>query len=805
MVLAVPSLADAPHTIKAVAGKYGSIEPSGNVVVQDGSSQSFTITPDPGSAIIDLTVDGRSVGPVPSYTFYSVNSDHTIRANFDEPAGSVMVRSDPRGAEIILDGTTTGERTDSIIEASPGHHQVTLVLDGFLDETFSITAIAGKTTLEQSRRLTPGQMTTVPTTITTTVPTTVVTTVPTTIKTTVPTTLVTPVPTTITTTVPTTLVTTVPTTIKTTVPTTLVTTVLTTSATELPTLTTTTLSPIYFEPTTGSFTGTTAPTQSGTQTNLTTLESTTSVTSIAPTLEEVVQTPIMPATTNEYRIVESTTPEPPIFILGPFSLPVVQPAPGNTTGIPFPRDVGGIPVALLLLIIAAIPLTLLAVHDIPPLLGGIGRMSAAFRVLGAAFYIAGALAFLYALLGLWENGGAIRSPLIPAVAILIPVISFLALSSLTLGITTAMGVTPGLMIRVHTGISLLIFLTGAGVLFSSQSTGQAPLLVLMGGSALTSALALFQSRRYATKDSRLVDIFPFFRGSPDLSLSTGSPQNAQETFLYSDEAALPEQIRDRYCEVELLGLGGISRVFRARRLSDGALVAVKIPISADEATGRCFMKEIMAWEGLRHPNIVEIAEVNILPVPFVEMEYARSTLADLKFPIMTGRAVVLIAGIAGGLAYAHDRGIIHRDIKPHNVLLTAGDIPKITDWGMSQVKGSCIVSTVTGFSLAYAAPEQVNPGLYGETDERTDIYQLGVLFYEIITGKIPFIGDDLVNVSTAIVQEPPVPPSHHNPRAKVVEEIILKCLAKDPAARYQSVHDLLDDLERVIGHELGPP
>ena len=164
------------------------------------------------------------------------------------------------------------------------------------------------------------------------------------------------------------------------------------------------------------------------------------------------------------------------------------------------------------------------------------------------------------------------------------------------------------------------------------------------------------------------------------------------------------------------------------RLKDGKTVAVKIPIRFDETTGKCFMKEIVAWEGLRHPNIVEITEVNILPLPYVEMEYVRSGLADLKTPLRPRKAAEIIMGVAKGLAYAHEQGIIHRDIKPHNILITREGIPKITDWGMSRLLGSSAVPTVTGFSLAYAAPEQVSPGRFGETDERTDIYQLGLCF-----------------------------------------------------------------------------
>jgi serine/threonine protein kinase len=217
------------------------------------------------------------------------------------------------------------------------------------------------------------------------------------------------------------------------------------------------------------------------------------------------------------------------------------------------------------------------------------------------------------------------------------------------------------------------------------------------------------------------------------------------------------------------------------------------------------MKEILAWEGLRHPNIAEITEVNILPIPYVEMEFCKSVLSDLKTPLPVNDAVEIVNGVASGLAYAHEQGIIHRDIKPQNILIDSNGVPKISDWGMSRLIGSSAIPTIAGFSLAYAAPEQISPGRFGETDERTDIYQLGVVFYELVTGKLLFPGDDLADVSNAIISRMPVPPSDINPIARPLDPIILKCLQKDPGARYQSVRTLLEDLKRFLDsqHDTG--
>ncbi|MGB8219662.1 MAG: NosD domain-containing protein [Methanoregula sp.] len=264
----------------------------------------------------------------------------------------------------------------------------------------------------------------------------------------------------------------------------------------------------------------------------------------------------------------------------------------------------------------------------------------------------------------------------------------------------------------------------------------------------------------------------------------------------------PPELESRYMDIRHIGRGGVAHVFAAHRKSDNRLVAVKIPISFDEVTGKCFLNEIAAWQTLRHKNIVEVLEVNILPVPYVEMEYVPGSLEVVKKPLPVWKAVHLVHGITDGLAYAHAHGIIHRDIKPHNILVTGEFVPKITDWGMSKVIATTMEkSSVAGFSLSYAAPEQVSPAEFGRTDVRTDIYQLGALFYELVTGSIPFGGESIVEVGNAIVREDPTPPTEYNPEAEAVEKIILKCLAKNPADRYQSADELLDALSRYLDED----
>ena len=276
-----------------------------------------------------------------------------------------------------------------------------------------------------------------------------------------------------------------------------------------------------------------------------------------------------------------------------------------------------------------------------------------------------------------------------------------------------------------------------------------------------------------------------------------TPQPEQKNYF-------PRELESKYTEITYVGRGGIAWVFSARRKSDGVKVAVKIPISFDETTGKCFLNEIAAWETLRHENIVEVTAVNILPVPYVEMEFVPGSLEALEKPLPVWKAVHIVNGITAGLQYAHEHGFIHRDIKPHNILLTDAVVPKITDWGMSKVLAADIKkSSIAGFSLSYAAPEQVSPSEFGRTGERTDLYQLGVVFYELVTGSIPFGGESIVEVGNAILREDPIPPSEYNPDAEAVQKIILRCLEKDPARRYQSAAELLDALAGYLDEDDG--
>lgn len=261
-------------------------------------------------------------------------------------------------------------------------------------------------------------------------------------------------------------------------------------------------------------------------------------------------------------------------------------------------------------------------------------------------------------------------------------------------------------------------------------------------------------------------------------------------------AHLPPALERKYPDAEYIAEGGVSRVFRAWDEKEGREVAVKVPIRFDEVTGSQFTKELHVWEGLHHKNIVEIYAANIFPVPYIEMEYVKSDLAAMRFPLEIKQAVAIVKGIAEGLRYAHGQGIVHRDIKPGNIMITPDGIPKISDWGLSKAEGTK-QSGLIGFSLEYAAPEQLAPNLYGEPGPGTDIYQLGVLFYEMLAGHVPFRGGGMGEVTHAILHDEPSPLVLEGQDAALIGDIIKKCMAKKPQDRYGSVSLLLDDLRKV--------
>ncbi|WP_297071294.1 serine/threonine-protein kinase [Thermococcus sp.] len=257
-----------------------------------------------------------------------------------------------------------------------------------------------------------------------------------------------------------------------------------------------------------------------------------------------------------------------------------------------------------------------------------------------------------------------------------------------------------------------------------------------------------------------------------------------------------EELFARYKKVEPIGEGGFARVYRAER-RDGTVVALKVPVSLTEAGGKAFLKEVRNWSLLSHPNIVELYDYNIFPVPYLEMEYCGTSLARIKKPVSAETASRWVFDVAEGIRYAHSKGIVHRDLKPSNILLK-NDRAKVSDWGLSKLLKESRTTQAVSFTPLYAAPEQIS-SRFGGTDERTDIWQMGAVLYELLTGRPPFEGEDFVEVASKIVIEEPVPPGQLNPEARPLEPVVMKCLTKSKEERYGSVEELQKDIAEFLG------
>jgi tetratricopeptide (TPR) repeat protein len=256
---------------------------------------------------------------------------------------------------------------------------------------------------------------------------------------------------------------------------------------------------------------------------------------------------------------------------------------------------------------------------------------------------------------------------------------------------------------------------------------------------------------------------------------------------------LPPELVALYPEWMYLGKGGFARVFRAKR-ADGTAIVIKIPIFLDTLTGKTFIAEMQTWKKLSHPNIVKLYDFNIMPIPYIEEELCDSTLAEMKKPVEPEEAAWILFNICEGLKFAHAQKIVHRDLKPGNILLKDG-VPKISDWGLSRVLTEVTTATSMAFTLTYAAPEQINGSV---KDERTDIWQLGVIFYELLTNELPFGGESMIAIRKNIATKEPRPPGDIQPGAKVLDPVVMQCLKKDPRERYQSVSILERALARYL-------
>ncbi len=821
--------AEQTYIISAEAGPGGCITPAGDIPIQKGSSQVFAIQVDDGYIRESVIVDGKNLGGIELYSFNDVNSDHTIRATFLQKTGTLSIFSVPSGATVFVDGMASGQTPAYIGGIPEGTHPVSLMLDGYQPWNENLEIQFNKITNLPAVVLVP---VTVPTTTvpTTTVPTT---TSPTPIPTTVPTTTIptTTKPTTIpTTTVPTTTkpttipTTTSPTPVPTTVPTTVSTTIPVTSFTPVPTTIVTTVPTTVIQK--GAILVTSSPTGAtifidGEEKGITnsivqdipvgthdvTVKKTgylSETRSVSVNENRVTNVPFIRMVPGTETSVPTTVPTGTITAQQTAVVtPAISATPDqgnitNTTGQPSdtgPKEPG-------ISLIAGILVTIIAggfcagvlFYDLFYMKSPRYQVSAVKRAVSAIAYAIITFFLVNALIQAISSG---LFPVLSPLSLPFILIFYLAISSIALIIGSVLSWPFRWTLRIHAVSGVMVLVTGLMALGEPSQITIFPLAVAMALSPLSSVLALWQERRLYSTDNNGTAASPDTNAA---SLSDSGGYDNDKTVLAQPSITdfLPQELSEKYSEISFIGMGGLARVYRATDNRSGEGVALKIPIHFNEATGRSFMKEIVAWEGLHHKNIVRVTEVNILPIPYVEMEYVDKTLTDLALPLDEKEAIRIVAGIAEGLAYAHSKGIIHRDIKPQNILLTADGTPKITDWGMSKILGTAVVPTITGFSLSYAAPEQVSPDGFGETDQRTDIYQLGTVFYELVTGTQLYGGDDIGKVSARIISELPPPPSLKNPAIKDLDRIILKCLEKRPENRYQSVTELLEDLSSLL-------
>ena len=275
-------------------------------------------------------------------------------------------------------------------------------------------------------------------------------------------------------------------------------------------------------------------------------------------------------------------------------------------------------------------------------------------------------------------------------------------------------------------------------------------------------------------------------------------------------ADLPRQLGD-FELVKELGRGGMGIVYKARQKSLGRTVALKVVLRGELASpGELarFRSEVDAVARLDHPNIVPVLEAGEHGgQPYFTMRYVSGTTLTTRLadgPIPARDAAELLAPVARAIHYAHERGILHRDLKPSNILIDREGKPHVTDFGLAMRVESDQHLTASGAILgtpAHMAPEQA-AGARGRVGPTSDVYSLGTILYQMLTGRPPFQAAPPVDTVLLVLEQEPLPPRLLNPRAdRQLEMIALKCLQKPPDLRYATAAALADDLEAYLADE----
>ena len=274
----------------------------------------------------------------------------------------------------------------------------------------------------------------------------------------------------------------------------------------------------------------------------------------------------------------------------------------------------------------------------------------------------------------------------------------------------------------------------------------------------------------------------------------------------------PRLLGDRYELDGVVGRGGMAEVYRAHDIRLDRVVAIKtlrIDLARDHTFQARFRREAQSAASLNHPSIVAVYDTgedmtNGIPVPYIVMEYVDGrTVRDLlqsDHRLLPERSLEIIDGVLGALDYSHQSGIVHRDIKPGNVMVTRNGDIKVMDFGIARAMSdnqATMTQTAQVIGTAqYLSPEQAR----GErVDARSDLYSTGCLMYELLTGRPPFTGDSPVAIAYQHVRENPVPPSVVDPDIPSwADAIVLKAMAKDPNDRYQSAAEMRMDVQRAM-------